>query len=57
MTFYFYLTRQMELKSYTSMDNIIKSYKLGIKALDEIQEFIDKYGNRCDFKRVDRFDH
>ncbi|EQB87915.1 glycine/D-amino acid oxidase-like deaminating enzyme [Clostridium punense] len=45
----------MELKSYTSMENIIRSYKLGIKALDEIQEFIDKYGNKCDFKRVDSF--
>jgi glycine/D-amino acid oxidase-like deaminating enzyme len=45
----------MELKSYTSMENIIKSYKLGITALDEIQEFVDKYGNRCDFKRVDSF--
>lgn len=45
----------MELKEYTSMENIIKSYKMGIKALDEIQEFIDKNGNRCDFKRVDSF--
>lgn len=45
----------MELKAYTSMENIIKSYKLGLKALDEIQEFIDKYGNRCDYKRVDSF--
>jgi len=44
-----------ELKSYTSIDNIIRSYGLGIKALDEIQEFIDAYGNTCDFKRVDSF--
>lgn len=42
-----------ELKKYTSIDNIIKSYKLGIQALDEIENFINKYGNTCDFKRVD----
>lgn len=45
----------MDLKSYTSMDNIIRSYELGIKALDEIEEFINEYGNTCDFKRVDSF--
>lgn len=45
----------MELKSYTSIENIIKSYKLGIKALDEIEEFINEHGNKCDFKRVDSF--
>lgn len=42
-----------ELKKYTSIDNIIKSYKLGIQALDEIENFINKYGNTCEFKRVD----
>jgi len=45
----------MDLKTYTSIDNIIKSYKLGLKALDEIEEFIKEYGNSCDFKRVDSF--
>lgn len=45
----------MELKEFTTVENIIKSYKLGLKALDEIQEFIDKYGNRCDYKKVDSF--
>lgn len=45
----------MELKSYTSIENIIKSYNLGIKALDEIEEFINEHGNKCDFKRVDSF--
>jgi glycine/D-amino acid oxidase-like deaminating enzyme len=45
----------MNLKSYTSMDNIIRSYELGIKALDEIEEFINEHGNTCDFKRVDSF--
>ena len=44
-----------ELKKYTTANNIIKSYELGIKALDEIQEFVNKYGNNCDFKRVDSF--
>ena len=45
----------MGLKTYTSLENIIRSYKLGVKALDEIQEFINNYGNKCDFKRVDTF--
>ena len=45
----------MELKSTTSIDNIVRSYELGIKALDEIEEFIDEYGNTCDYKRVDSF--
>ncbi|WP_010297236.1 NAD(P)/FAD-dependent oxidoreductase [Clostridium senegalense] len=45
----------MELKSYTSIENVIKSYELGIKALDEIEEFINEHGNKCDFKRVDSF--
>ncbi len=43
----------LDLMSYTSKENIIKSYKLGVKALDEIQEFIAKYGNKCDYKKVD----
>src|SRR5665648_569488 len=46
-------TQAMELKSSTSVENIIRSYELGIKALDEIEEFIAEYGNTCDFKRVD----
>lgn len=45
----------IDLKSYTTPDNIIKSYELGIKAIDEIQKFIDKYGNNCDYKVVDSF--
>lgn len=48
-------SKAMELKTYTSLDNIIKSYKLGVKALDEIEEFINEYGNTCDFKRTDSF--
>ena len=45
----------MTLKSYTSINNIIRSYELGVKALDEIKEFIDEYGNTCDFKTVNSF--
>lgn len=48
-------SKAMELKAYTSIDNVIKSYKLGIKALDEIEEFINEYGNTCDFKKTDSF--
>ncbi|WP_073337595.1 NAD(P)/FAD-dependent oxidoreductase [Clostridium grantii] len=44
-----------ELKTHTSEDNIIKSYELGLKALNEIKEFIKEYGNRCDFQIADSF--
>lgn len=46
-------SKTMELKEYTSIENVIRSYQLGIKALDEIGEFINEYGNTCDFKRTD----
>ena len=45
----------MNLKTYTDLDNIIQSYKLGLVALDEIEEFVNRYGNNCGFKRVDSF--
>lgn len=48
-------SKAMELKSYTSIDNIIKSYKLGIEAIGEIEKFINEYGNTCEFKRTDSF--
>ncbi|MEG2538250.1 MAG: FAD-dependent oxidoreductase [Clostridium sp.] len=38
-----------ELSQYTSIDNVIKSYNLGIKALDEIHEFVRSYGNSFDY--------
>ncbi|QAA34864.1 NAD(P)/FAD-dependent oxidoreductase [Clostridium manihotivorum] len=44
-----------ELKKDTSLENIVKSYKLGLKALSEIENFIAQYGNGCDFKRLDSF--
>lgn len=42
-----------KLKEYTTPEKIIKSYKLGIKALDEIKEFINENGNRCNYKERD----
>ena len=42
-----------ELKEYTSIDNVITSYKLGLKALDELDEFIKEYGNKCKYERKD----
>lgn len=42
-----------QLEEYTTLDNVIMSYKLGLKALDEIDEFIKKYGNKCKYKRKD----
>ncbi|WP_294406767.1 FAD-binding oxidoreductase [uncultured Clostridium sp.] len=42
-----------DLTEYTSSENVIKSYKLGLKALDEIEEFIDTYGNESDYKKRD----
>ncbi|WP_160677569.1 FAD-dependent oxidoreductase [Clostridium sp. C8-1-8] len=44
-----------KLKKDTSLENIIKSYKLGLVALNEIEKFIAEHGNYCDFKRVDSF--
>ena len=44
-------TTLRELEQFTDYDNIIQSYKLGIKALDEIDEFIKKYGNKCNYKK------
>ena len=38
------------LKEYTTCENIIKSYKLGLKALNEIKEFVNEYGNNFDYK-------
>ncbi|GIM33359.1 NAD(P)/FAD-dependent oxidoreductase [Paraclostridium bifermentans] len=40
-----------DLKEYTTLENALRSYKLGIKALKEIEEFINEYGNKCDYKK------
>ncbi len=37
-----------ELEEYTSYDAIIKSYRLGIEALEEIKKFVKEYGNNFD---------
>jgi len=42
-----------QLEEYTTLDNVIMSYKLGLKALDEIDEFIKGYGNKCKYQRKD----
>lgn len=39
-----------ELLKNTTPENVLNSYKLGIKALEEIKEFINEYGNDCDYK-------
>lgn len=41
------------LEEYTQYEKIIQSYNLGVKALDEIDEFIKEYGNKCDYKKRD----
>ncbi|WP_252223367.1 MULTISPECIES: FAD-dependent oxidoreductase [unclassified Clostridium] len=42
-----------ELEQYTTTENVIQSYKLGIKALNEIEEFIKQYDNKCNYKKRD----
>lgn len=43
----------MELIEVIPKENIETIYKLGLKALDEIENVISEYGNKCDFKRRD----
>ena len=42
-----------ELEEYTTLDNVITSYKLGLKALYEIEQFIKEYGNKCKYEKKD----
>lgn len=42
-----------ELEQYTSLEKGVESYKLGVKALDELEAFIKAYGNCCDYKKRD----
>lgn len=42
-----------ELNGPTTLENAVKSYKLGVVALDEIAKFIDEYGNKCDYIKRD----
>lgn len=43
----------MALTEYVSLNHAINSYKLGIKALDEIEKFIKQHGNKCDYIKRD----
>lgn len=40
-----------DLEQYTSSEKVIRSYKLGFKALNEIEEFISEYGNKCRYNK------
>lgn len=42
-----------ELEQYTSLDKVIRSYKLGLKALKEIEGFIEANGNKCEYAKRD----
>ncbi|MGL4799346.1 MAG: NAD(P)/FAD-dependent oxidoreductase [Cellulosilyticaceae bacterium] len=42
-----------ELEQYVPLQQVTDAYKLGLKALDEIDLFIKKYGNGCDYTKKD----
>ena len=42
-----------DLQEYTRLENSLKAYNLGLRALDEIEEFVNTYGNKCDYKKKD----
>lgn len=42
-----------ELEQYTSLENVIRSYKLGLSALEELNQFIQTYGNTCEYEKRD----
>lgn len=42
-----------KLEETTTYENVIRSYKLGQKALNEIDKFIKEYGNECDYEKRD----
>lgn len=41
------------LQQYTSFENGLKSYKLGLKALCDLKDIISTQGNYCDYKITD----
>lgn len=43
----------LALEEYNSVENTIKAYKLGLKALTELDNFINIYGNKCNYKKRD----
>ena len=42
-----------KVEEATTYENVIKSYNLGLKALNEIHNFIEEYGNECDYEERD----
>ena len=42
-----------DLEQYVSLDQVITSYKLGLKALSEIKDFINTHGNQCGYEEKD----
>lgn len=40
-----------KLSKILPLKDIVKAYKLGVKALDELHKFIDEQGNRCDYEK------
>ena len=42
-----------DLMEATTKNNVIRSYELGLKALNEIDNIINQYGNKCDYRRKD----
>ena len=44
-----------DLSKYLSDEEIVSVYKMGIKSIDKIENFIKKYGNECDFSRRPTF--
>ena len=41
------------LKEYTTLDNVIQSYRIGQTAIRELSEFINQHGNICDYEVKD----
>ncbi len=41
------------LEETIPLDEVITSYKLGLKALDELKEFIQAHGNKCNYMEKD----
>lgn len=44
-----------DLKEYLTSEDIIKCYKMGLKSLKRIEEFVREHGNECQFVRRPTF--
>lgn len=42
-----------DLKETMNIKDIVRAYELGIYALEEIEKFVDEYGNKCDYIKRD----